>query len=135
MPPLLVVIEEATTLMLAWMLPASLAVTATAAACVTAPPSSVARAPLETLLEATIAPTAEPLAKYSAPAVESAALLTVALSAARLVAETLTVPVALSVVPVTVASASAGSSPLNAVEISGSPRIASIRLKSALEGL
>ena len=121
--------------MFAWMLASSLAFTATAAACVIAPPSSVARAPLETLLEATIAPTAVVLAPKRIAAAELAALLTVALSAARSVALTVTAPVALSVLAVMDASASAGSSPLKAVEISGSPRSASIRLKSALEGL
>ena len=96
---------------------------------VTVESSTVAYAPLETLLLARMPPMLFPVAPNIADAAESAAFETVALICAAFTPLTVTSPAALIVEPRTLPIETAGRSPLNASEISGSPSSASTALK------
>ena len=122
----------------------SVAVTATAPPAVTVPAVvkvSEASAVVLTLLEASRPPPATPSvcqAVIRTPlraASAAPSLPAVAVSVAACVAETVSAPVAVTVVSRITARAAEGvASPLNAVEVSGSPRIASTVLKSRFDG-
>ena len=133
-PPSLAVTDETTSLTFAKMPASSAAVTVSVPPAVASESSSEASAVLDTLLEARIPPAARPVAPYSAPAAESAALETVALSWAALSASIVTSPPASIVAADTSAAARAGCWPSKALEISGSPSSASIALKRMFSG-
>ena len=90
-------------------------------------------APADTLLLAIMKPTPAPVAPIRADALEVAALLRVAFSAASLSASTVAFPPTWSFELTTEATASAGCSPPSAPEISGSPRMASMVLNRTFD--
>src|SRR3954454_11815465 len=110
------------------------AVTATSPTASTVESSTDAVVAVETLLLARTPAALLPVAFQSAEATELAAFDTVAFSRAAPTAPTVTPPPACTVERVSAAVVAAGSSPLNAEEISGSPSSASTALKRMFDG-